>query len=156
MGEKTEIINNFSGQNIQRITSDVIELENILKEFNGDGESGALVFFIGCVRNNSSNGPVKGMYYEAYLGMAEEKIIDIENFARNKWNVNKIKVIHRIGELNIGDKSIAIIVSASHSKEALETCQFILSKIKNEVPIWKKEILTNGNTKWVEGNLISS
>ena len=156
MGEKTENTNNSSELNIQRITSDVIELEDILKAFNCDRESGALIFFIGRVRNNSANGSVSGMYYEAYLGMAEEKIKNIENFAMNKWNVNKIKVIHRIGELNIGDKSIVIIVSASHSKEAFETCQFILSKIKNEVPIWKKEILTNGNTKWVEGNLICS
>ena len=156
MAKETENIDNILELNTQRITSDVIELEDILNAFNKDGESGALVFFIGCVRNNSANGSVKGMYYEAYVGMAEEKIKDIENFARNKWNVNKIKIIHRIGELKIGDKSIAIIVSASHSKEAFDTCQFILSKIKNEVPIWKKEILQNGSTKRIEGNLICS
>ena len=139
---------------IQRITTDKIELENVLKSFDIDEESGAIVSFSGSVRNFSANGSVKGIYYEAYLGMAEEKIKDIENTVKNKWKIRKLKIIHRIGELSIGDKSIVIVVSSSHSKDAFEACKFILNRIKHEVPIWKREILSDGKTKWLEGNSI--
>lgn len=151
---KNKDSNRISKLKIQRITTDKIELENVLKSFDIDEESGAIVSFSGSVRNFSANGSVKGIYYEAYLGMAEEKIKDIENTVKNKWKIRKLKIIHRIGELSIGDKSIVIVVSSSHSKDAFEACQFILNRIKHEVPIWKREILSDGKTKWLEGNSI--
>jgi molybdopterin synthase catalytic subunit len=155
--KKIENFNRLSNRNIQRITFNRIDQEELLKSFNDDdGKSGAIVSFTGSVRNHSVNGIVKGMYYESYLGMAEEKIKNIENIVKEKWNINKIKVIHRIGELTIGDISIIIIVSAYHSKDAFEACQFILHEIKNEVPIWKRELLNDGNKRWIEGNSICS
>src|SRR5690348_12929935 len=155
--KKIENFNRLSNHNIQRITFNRIDQAELLKSFNvDDGKSGAIVSFTGSVRNHSVNGIVKGMYYESYQGMAEEKIKNIENIVREKWNINKIKVIHRIGELTIGDISIIILVSAYHSKDAFEACQFILHKIKNEVPIWKRELLNDGSKRWIEGNSICS
>jgi molybdopterin synthase catalytic subunit len=91
------------------------------------------------------------MTYESYMGMAEEKIKNIEIDAKKTWGIKKIRIIHRIGELTIGDNSVAIAISTPHSKDAFAACQFILDKIKHEVPIWKKEKMLNGETKWVEG-----
>lgn len=155
--KKFENLNRLLNRNIQRITFNRIDQEDLLKSFDeNDGKSGAIVSFTGSVRNHSANGIVKGMYYEAYLGMAEEKIKDIENIVKEKWDINKIKIVHRIGELTIGDISIIIIVSSYHSKNAFEACQFILHKIKNEVPVWKRELLNDGNKRWIEGNSICS
>jgi|SRR5919107_1030678 molybdopterin synthase catalytic subunit len=150
-GDPPEIYKN------KRITFDEIDEEYILKSFNNDynsGEFGATVSFVGTVRGYSKNGKVKGMDYEGYLGMAEIKIKEIETIVKEKWDIKKIRIIHRLGKLSVGEKSIIILVSTSHSKAAFEACQFILERIKNEVPIWKKEIFSNGTSKWIDGNLI--
>jgi molybdopterin synthase catalytic subunit len=65
--------------------------------------------------------------------------------------VRHIKIVNRIGDLKIGDNSIAIAISTPHSKDAFEACQFVLNKIKQDVPIWKNEKLSDGKTKWVNG-----
>jgi molybdopterin synthase catalytic subunit len=144
--------------NYQRITSKEIDINSVLKSVNDIDDAtttvGATVLFIGSVRNFSDNGQVQCMKYESYVGMAEERIKDIETIVKKKWDVKKIKIIHRIGELAIGDNSIAISISTPHSKDAFEACNFILHKIKQEVPIWKNEKLADGRTKWVEGKPI--
>src|SRR5919199_919466 len=133
----------LKSEKYRRITFTEIDEESILKTFDDSDDSagkfGATVSFTGSVRSHSKNGPVKGMDYEAYLGMAEVKIKEIEDFVKGKWDIKKLKIIHRIGKLSLGETSILILVSTSHSKDAFEACQFILEKIKNEVPIWKKE-----------------
>lgn len=143
----------------QRITSKEIDMESVLQSnssdsSNIDGSIGATVIFIGIVRNFSDNGQVDGMTYEAYIGMAEERIKNIETVVKKMWNIKKIKIIHRIGELTIGEKSIAIAISTSHSKDAFTACQFILDKIKHDVPIWKNERLRDNRAKWIEGESI--
>ncbi len=152
--------NLLASEKYKRITFTKIDEESILKTFDNDddedigGKFGATVSFIGSVRRYSKNGQVKGMDYEAYLGMAEVKIKEIENTVKEKWDIKKLKIIHRIGKISLGEKSILILVSTSHSKDAFEACQFILEKIKNEVPIWKKENFLDGTSKWVDGNSI--
>jgi molybdopterin synthase catalytic subunit len=145
--------NSASSSPIQRITSKEIDIPSILKSID-DNSVGAKVLFIGTVRNFSDNGNVAGMTYEAYVGMAEDKIKNIEIDAKKTWGVKKISIIHRIGDLTIGDNSVAIAISSPHSKDAFAACQFVLDKIKREVPIWKKEKILGGGTKWVEGKSI--
>jgi molybdopterin synthase catalytic subunit len=142
--------------NISRITSKEIDLQLILKSFDNGDDVGATVLFIGTVRNYSDNGKVQGMNYEAYLGMAEYRIKEIEKLVCKIWDVKKISIIHRIGDLNVGEPSVAIAISTPHSKDAFEACQFILNKIKQDVPIWKKEKLLDGKTKWVKGKSIKN
>ncbi len=151
--------NDLLNYNVQRITSKEIDVESILQtrdndSSNPDGSVGATVIFIGTVRNFSDNGQVEGMTYEAYIGMAEERIKNIETVVKKMWDIKKIKIIHRIGELAVGEKSIAIAISTSHSKDAFTACQFILDKIKHDVPIWKNERLPDSRAKWVEGESI--
>ena len=148
--EKDYYPNSATNSAIQRITPREIDVPSVLKSID-DGGVGAKVLFMGSVRNFSDNGDVVGMTYESYMGMAEEKIKNIEIDAKKTWGIKKIRIIHRIGELTIGDNSVAIAISTPHSKDAFAACQFILDKIKHEVPIWKKEKMLNGETKWVEG-----
>jgi molybdopterin synthase catalytic subunit len=154
--EKDDIRKPNSKSNIPRITSKELDIKIISESFDGSGDSGATVIFVGMVRNYSENGQVQGMNYEAYVGMAEEKIKKIENSVKEMWNIKKINIVHRIGDLNVGDPSIVIAISTPHSKDAFEACQFILGKIKHEVPIWKKEKIMNGKTKRVIGKSIKS
>ena len=137
--------------NIKRITSKEINVASVLDSIDNSGDFGATVLFIGTVRNYGDNGHVVGMSYEAYVGMAEERIKNIEIEAKKKWNVKEIRVVHRVGDLKVGDNSIAIAISTPHSKDAYDASQFILNKIKQEVPIWKNDRLLDGNTKWVRG-----
>ena len=148
--EKDYYPNSATDSAIQRITPREIDIPSVLESID-DGGVGAKVIFIGSVRNFSDNGDVVGMTYESYVGMAEEKIKNIEIDAKKTWRIKKIRIIHRIGELTIGDNSVAIAISTPHRNDAFAACQFILDKIKHEVPIWKKEKILNGETKWVEG-----
>lgn len=140
-----------SDPNIKRITSKEIDVKSVLDSIDNTGDFGATVLFIGTVRNYGNNGQVTGMSYEAYVGMAEERIKNIEIEVKKKWDVKEIRVVHRVGHLKIGDNSIAIAISTPHSKDAFDASQFMLSKVKQDVPIWKNEMLSDGNTKWVGG-----
>ncbi len=137
--------------NIKRITSKEIDVKSVLDSIDNTGDFGATVLFIGTVRNYGDNGQVIGMSYEAYVGMAEKRIKNIEIEVKKKWDVKEIRVVHRVGDLKVGDNSITIAISTPHSKDAFDASQFILNKIKQDIPIWKNERLLDGNTKWVRG-----
>ena len=141
----------------QRITESEIDVNDVINSIMDiEGHSGATVIFVGSVRNFGMNGKVKGMYYESYSKMAENKIKNIEKLAMEKYGIKKIKIVHRIGELSLGNNSVIIALSTPHSKDAFKACKYILAKIKQEVPIWKKEILSKGDEKWVDGKSIKT
>ena len=141
----------------QRITKSEIDINEIINSMvDAEGNSGATVIFVGSVRNFGMNGKVKGMYYESYVKMAENKIKNIEKLATEKYGIKKIKIVHRIGELALGNNSVVIALSTPHSKDAFKACKYILARIKQEVPIWKKELLSKGDEKWVDGKSIKT
>jgi molybdopterin synthase catalytic subunit len=141
----------------QRITKSEIDINEIINSMvDAEGNSGATVIFVGSVRNFGMNGKVKGMYYESYVKMAENKIKNIEKLATEKYGIKKIKIVHRIGELALGNNSVVIALSTPHSKDAFKACKYILARIKQEVPIWKKELLSEGDEKWVDGKSIKT
>ncbi len=110
--------------------------------------------FIGTVREyDSENFKLLQLSYEAYETMAEEIFSDIESEAKQKWEIEGITVLHRIGTLNVGEVSVVIIVSSKHRKEAFDCCRYVIDNVKTRVPIWKMEI-TNGGKKWLGGTLI--
>lgn len=131
------------------ITREPIDLCKILVDAK-DRSSGGTVLFIGSVRDHNENGPVSEIYYEAYKEMAEEKIAEIEDEVRKRWNIKKFVAIHRIGNLRVGEPSVAVAVSSEHRKEAFEACKYGIDEIKTRVPIWKKEVSASG-TVWAEG-----
>jgi molybdopterin synthase catalytic subunit len=142
---------------LQRITESEIDVDDVIDSMvDIGGHSGATIIFVGSVRNFGMNGKVKGMYYESYAKMAEKKIKNIEKLAMEKYGIKKIKIVHRIGELALGNNSVIIALSTPHSKDAFKACKYILARIKQEVPIWKKEILSKGDEKWVDGKSIKT
>lgn len=146
---------NILNPSLTRITTSEIDIQGILKSIKDiEGQSGATVIFVGSVRNSSINGKVQSMYYDCYIKMAEDEIKYIEKIAMEKWNIKQIRIVHRIGRLSLGTNSVVIALSMSHSKDAFKACKYILAKIKQQVPIWKKEILSNGDEQWIYGKPI--
>ena len=85
--------------------------------------------------------------------MAEQKIREIENEAHTKWEIKKLVVFHRIGNIKVGETSIIIGVSSEHRNEAFEACKYVINNVKTRVPIWKKEV-SKESQKWAEGILL--
>ncbi len=110
---------------------------------------GALVVFQGVVREQSRGKQVRAMVYEAYGSMAQRQIEQLAEEAGRRWPVSNLAVIHRIGTLQVGDVSVVIAVAAPHRGEAFDACEWLIDELKRTVPIWKKEIYTEGEA-WIE------
>ncbi len=116
-----------------------------------DPMSGGTVLFIGTIRNHSEAGDVDRIDYDAYVPMAERKMVEIEAEIRRRLPVGKVAMQHRVGELGVGEVSVVIAVSAPHRALAFELCRYGIEEIKRVVPIWKKERLADGKEHWVKG-----
>ena len=90
--------------------------------------------------------------YDAYPAMATKVMRQIASEAQERWNIHEIAMHHRIGRLAIGEASVAVAVSAPHRGDAIAACQYGIDRLKAIVPIWKKEVWTDG-AHWVEGSL---
>lgn len=112
-------------------------------------EAGGIDIFLGTTRNHSRGKKVVRLEYEAYIPMAVKIIGQIENEIRERWNIHKISIIHRIGVVPSEEASVGIAVSASHRNEAFEACRYAIDQLKKSAPIWKKEIFENDEA-WVE------
>jgi molybdopterin synthase catalytic subunit len=110
--------------------------------------SGAIATFLGVVRAQTRGRQVRYLEYEAYREMAIPKMREIAEEIRRKWEVDDIAMVHRIGHLVIGEASVAIAVSAPHRHQALAACAYAIDRLKETVPIWKKEVWTDGE-EWV-------
>ncbi len=129
------IDNNFYYIDIVKIPIDV----NIALNFVNDAASGSTLLFNGTVRDNEDGTPVKFLYYEAYEEMAIKEIDKLIRAAFEKYDLNKIAVIHRTGKIEIGEISISIAVSSPHRDSSYTASKFLIDNIKETVPIWKKE-----------------
>ncbi len=110
---------------------------------------GGIVTFLGTVRDFSRGKEVKKLVFEHYPGMAEKKLVELREKALEKFDVIEVSIIHRFGEIGIGENIVLIIVGAEHRKDAFEACKFCIDELKKIVPIWKKEITTEGEI-WIE------
>ena len=108
-------------------------------------EAGGVVVFLGLVRNNNAGRRVVALEYEAHVPMAEAKMKEIGEAVYRRWpDVQQVAMAHRIGRLGIGDASVIIAVSAAHRQPAFEACHFAIDRLKETVPIWKREIFEDG------------
>jgi len=123
---------------------DVAALEGSVTE----PAAGAIVTFVGTTRDNSAGRRVVGLEYEAYEPMALREMEKLVAQAHSRFGLLRAAVIHRIGRLEIGEASVAIAVAAAHRAEAFEACRFLIDRIKESVPIWKKEFFEGGEV-WV-------
>lgn len=110
---------------------------------------GAVVTFTGRVRNNNEGQNVTALTLEHYPGMTEKSLAKIINTAKKRWNIGKVKVIHRIGKLTIGEQIVFVGVTSKHRKDAFEANEFIMDYLKVSAPFWKKELTDNGE-KWLD------
>ncbi len=109
---------------------------------------GAIVSFIGTVRD-LNNESLVSLTLEHYPEMTEKSLESIANKARDKWELESITIIHRVGTLCIGDQIVLVITTSEHRQEAFDSCNFIMDYLKTDAPFWKKEI-SDKKEKWVE------
>ncbi|MCG9647047.1 molybdopterin synthase catalytic subunit MoaE [Vibrio brasiliensis] len=115
-----------------------------------DGTSaGAVVTFVGKVRDMNLGDNVTGLSLEHYPGMTEKALGEICDEAEQRWPLLKIRVIHRVGDLDIGDQIVFVGVSSAHRGAAFEACEFVMDYLKTKAPFWKKE-RTSEATRWVD------
>jgi molybdopterin synthase catalytic subunit len=131
-----------------RLTRDVIDY-HALTELVRRNHCGAVVTFLGTVRDLTDGQVTAALDYEAYPGMAEKKLAEIEEDTRARWPVGEIALVHRLGRLEVGEVSVAVAVSCPHRAEAFEACHHAIDRLKELVPIWKKENWDDGRTEWV-------
>ena len=131
-----------------RLTTEPID-HHALTEQVRRPHCGAVVTFLGTVRDLTEGRVTTALDYEAYLGMAESKLAEIEQETRSRWPVGEIVMVHRLGHLEVGEVSVAVAVSCPHRGQAFEACRHAINRLKESVPIWKKESWSDGSTEWV-------
>jgi molybdopterin converting factor subunit 1 len=109
-------------------------------------EAGGTVAFVGAVRTDG--GSVERLSYSAYREMAEETMTDIAEEAAAKWPLEGVAVLHALGDLEVGDRTVVVACSAQHRGEAFDACRYVIDEVKRRVPIWKKESGPAGD-RWV-------
>lgn len=120
--------------------------------FVGDPGAGGTCLFLGTVRDSSDAGEVTGLTYEAWQELAITRLEELGEELFTRWPLERVALLHRFGELAVGDVSVAIAVSAEHRAEAFEACRHAIERLKQDVPIWKKEHLVSGESSWVMGS----
>ena len=131
-----------------RLTHDIID-HTALTESVRRPNCGAVVTFLGTVRDLTGDQVTVALDYEAYPRMAEKKMAEIEADTRARWPVGDVAMVHRLGHLEVGDVSVAVAVSCPHRGQAFDACRHAIDRLKELVPIWKKENWADGSTEWV-------
>jgi len=131
-----------------RLTHEPIDYSK-LTELVRRTDCGAVVTFLGTVRYLTVEQVTVALDYEAYVPMAERKMAEIEADTRARWPVGDIALVHRLGHLEVGGVSVAVAVSCPHRAEAFAACRHAIDRLKELVPIWKKENWADGRTEWV-------
>ena len=125
------------------------EIENLRK---ADLQVGAVVSFLGTVRDMNDGSQVKGMTLEHYPGMTEKALQEILDQAKARWDICQTLVIHRVGPLVPEDQIVLVAVSSAHRGEAFSACEFIMDYLKTLAPFWKKEDTPEG-ARWVDARV---
>ncbi len=118
----------------------------------GDPRVGAVVSFLGTVRDMNEGSSVKGMTLEHYPGMTEKALQDILDQAKARWDIYQSLVIHRVGSLLPEDQIVMVAVTSAHRGEAFAACEFIMDYLKTAAPFWKKEDTPEGG-RWVDARV---
>ena len=131
-----------------KVTYDPLDAEAITSEVRSGG-SGAVVTFLGTTRDTTEDRKVVHLEYEGYVPMAEKKLGQVAEELRERWSLVGVAIAHRLGRLDIGETSLVVAVASAHRREAFAACLHAVDRIKETVPIWKKEFFEGGEV-WVE------
>ena len=141
----------MSDRLLVRIARDPISAQEAIG-FVADPGAGGTCVFLGTVRDHSAAGDVTGLAYEAWEELALTRLTELSDEIFERWPVIKVALLHRTGELAVGDVSVVVACSAPHRAEAFEACRHGIERLKRDVPIWKKESLATGDAHWVMGS----
>ena len=112
-------------------------------------QAGAVVNFVGVVRNRNDGSDVTALTLEHYPAMTEKALRGIVDRARERWDIGDVTVIHRVGRMTVGEHIVLVVVTSAHRGEAFAACEFIMDWLKTEAPFWKKETTPEGE-RWVD------
>jgi molybdopterin synthase catalytic subunit len=136
---------------VYQIVHHAIQIDALAKQL-GQPEDGAVVIFAGIVRNNTRGRKTLFLEYQGYEPMALREMRAIGSAVKQRWAINKVGFVHRLGRLEIGEASVAIVTTSAHRHVAFEACHYAIDTLKKTVPIWKKEFFEDGEV-WVEGEV---
>jgi molybdopterin synthase catalytic subunit len=145
-GDEVALIPPVSGGTF-RLSADPLSLEAVVDEVRSE-RAGAIATFVGTTRVESRGRTVQRLEYEAYEGMAEQVMAQIASALQERYELCDIAIHHRTGRVDIGEPSVVIAVSAPHRQDALAACKDAIDTLKQEVPLWKKEIYEGGE-EWI-------
>jgi molybdopterin synthase catalytic subunit len=134
------------------ITRDPIDIPALIAAVSAPA-NGAVALFLGTVREQNDERPVRGMRYDAYEAMAVDVLNEIVAEALAVMGEGSIVAVHRIGELAIGDVSVAIAAASPHRAPAFEAARFVIEEIKVRLPVWKQEHYIDGSDRWLPGSI---
>ncbi|HJQ82900.1 MAG TPA: molybdenum cofactor biosynthesis protein MoaE, partial [Candidatus Binatia bacterium] len=130
-----------------RVTRTPIALDRLTRAVR-DRAAGAIVTFVGTTRNENAGRRVIRLEYEAFTRMAEREMRRLADEARRRWPLRRVAMAHRVGRVPVGEASVAIAVSAGHRDEAFAACHWLIDRLKEIVPIWKREHY-RGGVVWI-------
>jgi MoaE-MoaD fusion protein len=145
-GDEVALIPPVSGGSF-RLSADGLSLDAVVDEVRSD-RAGAIATFVGTTRVESRGRTVEHLDYEAYAGMAEKIMAEIAASLKQRYDLCEIAIHHRTGRVEIGDASVVIAVSAPHRQDALAACRDAIDTLKEQVPLWKKEVYEGGE-EWI-------
>lgn len=136
---------------LTRVSAGPLSVDEALA-FVADPGAGGTCVFIGTVRDRSDAGEVTGLHYEAWDDLAAGRLGEIAREMLARWPLSRVAILHRTGDLTIGEASVIVACSAPHRAEAFDACRHGIERLKEDVPIWKKEGLVSGEARWVMGS----
>lgn len=131
-----------------QLTHQTIDTDDVLASV-ADHAAGAAVLFLGTTREFTEGRQTKSLDYECYPEMAEKRLQTLLDQAGRQWPIVKASIVHRLGNLGLGEASVAVAVSTAHRRDAFAAAQWIMDRLKEVVPIWKKENWADGTSQWV-------
>lgn len=131
-----------------RLTNDPIDAKVALDSVHSPA-AGAVVLFLGTVRQLTGQRETDSLDYECYPEMAKKKLAELESDALGRWSLAGCCIVHRLGHLPVGETSVAVAISSAHREEAFAAGKWLIDRIKEVVPIWKKENYADGSSDWV-------
>ena len=147
-GDEVALIPPVSGGlDLYEVTESPLSLDTMARAV-GQNTSGAIASFLGVVREFARGRRVDHLVYDAYPEMAVAKMRQIGDEIHARWPVDRVAMVHRVGRLTVGEASVAIAIASPHRQEALQACAYAIERLKEVVPIWKKEVWADGS-EWI-------
>jgi len=129
------------------ITDQPIDIASVRAGASSD--CGAVAEFSGVVRDNNDGQRVQGLHYQCYREMAEAEARRVAREVMDEFGVRGVCIVHRVGDLDVGDLAMYVAVTAGHRREAFAAIQALVDRVKDRVPIWKKERYADGERRWL-------